>query len=216
MDDYYQNIENVILELFAFSKTYKDVIIELNRRGIKTVSGKEFSPSSLLILRKKLGLNIEKKKPLSLKYYVYKITCNYPYKCQGFVYYGKHKDRYPHSNTYMGGGDLLVFAQKKFGLEYFEKSVIAIFDSSEESEKLEREIVSKDFISRSDNFNMSLGGKNSRLTQYAHPLKHRIIEYIRDKEIASWENQKVWEYRRGLAQAMKGIFLTSNIGQGID
>ena len=197
-------------ELCSHFSTYKEVIVELNNRGYRTVSGKNFNTSTLLKLRQKLDIQIIKPEPPCLKYYIYKITCNYPKKCQNFIYYGKHQSTNPYSNSYMGGGELLTFAQKMFGIEFFAKEIVAVFDSSAEAEKLESEIVDKNFIQRTDNFNMSLGGKNSRLTQYAHPLKHRILEYIRHKKEAYWKNQKVWEYRRDLNKAIEQVYLNIN------
>lgn len=60
---------------------------------------------------------------------------------------------------YMGSGLHLKRALKKYGRDSFIKSIIDIFSSEKEMYAKEREIVNKDFVNRSDTYNIARGGK---------------------------------------------------------
>lgn len=99
-----------------------------------------------------LDMNIAPKRE-NEKYYIYKTTNN----VNGKYYIGFHKTSNP-NDGYLGSGTLLKRAIEKYGIEHFSKEILYEFDTQEEAEAKEREIVNREFIERDDNYNVSLGG----------------------------------------------------------
>ena len=86
-------------------------------------------------------------------YYLYQVRN----KRNGKIYIGVHQTDNL-NDGYMGSGELLKKAFQKHGLESFEKLILEYFESEEEMYAREREVVSKDFINRTDTYNIALGG----------------------------------------------------------
>ena len=89
-----------------------------------------------------------------------------PFKFDGYIGNGVNI-HYP--STYMTPKWPFQMAVKKYGTDKFKRSVLYIFNTEEEALKKEAELVNKDFILRSDTYNLVEGGK-------LHP-----IEYISKK-----------------------------------
>lgn len=87
-------------------------------------------------------------------YTVYKITNILNNK----IYVGKHQTPDP-SDNYMGSGKILLFAIAKYGIHNFKKEIIHVFDTEEEMNKKEAEIVTEEFCKRADTYNLAPGGK---------------------------------------------------------
>jgi hypothetical protein len=87
-------------------------------------------------------------------YTIYRITC----KITGKIYIGKHQTKDLHDG-YMGSGKLLMRAQKKYGLENFSKEILHVFQTEEEMNIKEAELVTEEFCLREDTFNICPGGK---------------------------------------------------------
>lgn len=88
-----------------------------------------------------------------MKYLIYKVTN----KINGKSYIGKHQTN-DVNDDYMGSGKHLKYAQNKYGIDNFNKEILYIFNSEEEMNNMEREIVDEDFILREDTYNLVLGG----------------------------------------------------------
>jgi group I intron endonuclease len=76
------------------------------------------------------------------------------------IYIGKHSTNNI-NDSYLGSGEYLNRAIKKYGKENFKKEILYIFDTEEESLLKEMEIVNKEFVSRKDTYNVTLGGRGS-------------------------------------------------------
>lgn len=74
------------------------------------------------------------------------------------IYVGKHITS-DLCDDYMGSGKILRKAQEKYGIENFEKQILFVFDSEEEMNAMEKEIVNEEFCLRADNYNLCVGGQ---------------------------------------------------------
>lgn len=88
-----------------------------------------------------------------MKYTIYKITN----KINGKIYIGQHQTDNV-DDYYMGSGKLLKRAQRKYGIENFVKEILHVFDTEDEMNAKEAEIVTEDFCLREDTYNMCPGG----------------------------------------------------------
>lgn len=79
-------------------------------------------------------------------------------KIDGKIYIGKHQTKNL-DDGYMGSGIQLTKAQKKHGLESFFKEILFVFNSEEEMNSKEAELVSEEFCLRKDTYNICPGGK---------------------------------------------------------
>lgn len=86
-------------------------------------------------------------------YYMYQIKN----KVNGKIYVGVHKTSNI-NDGYMGSGKVIRAAINKHGIENFEKTILETFANSEEMFKREKEVVTEDFLSRDDVYNLRRGG----------------------------------------------------------
>lgn len=89
-----------------------------------------------------------------LLYTVYQITN----KLNGKIYVGVHQT-VDLNDGYYRPGVLIQKAIKKYGIENIEKEILYIFDSAEEMFSKEAELVNEEFVSRSDTYNLNVGGE---------------------------------------------------------
>lgn len=86
-------------------------------------------------------------------------------------YVGAHKTNNI-DDGYFGSGLALKKAIRKYGKENFSKEILFDFSSESEMWDKEREIVNEGFISKRDNYNISLGGYGGwDYAQKVHPRK---------------------------------------------
>ena len=74
------------------------------------------------------------------------------------IYVGVHQTT-DLGDGYMGSGQLLKRAQKKYGIENFEKEVIKVCSSRQEMFEMESMLVNKDFVNSKQTYNVFHGGR---------------------------------------------------------
>jgi NUMOD3 motif len=87
-------------------------------------------------------------------YTIYKITN----KVNGKEYTGKHQTN-ELNDGYMGSGKNIRRAINKHGIENFTKEILHIFDSEEEMNTKEAELVTEEYCTRKDTYNICSGGQ---------------------------------------------------------
>lgn len=87
-------------------------------------------------------------------YTIYKITNTINNK----IYIGKHQTTNTMDN-YMGSGKVLLSAIAKYGVHNFKKEIIHVYETEEEMNQKEAEIVTEEFCRRGDTYNLAPGGK---------------------------------------------------------
>jgi hypothetical protein len=98
----------------------------------------------------------------------------------GKIYIGKHVTDNPNDN-YLGSGDQIKDAVKKYGEHSFKKEVLHIFDNEKEMIAKEKEIVTPDFILLESNYNMSPGGQGGCIVLFPeHPLYQQTVQKFKD------------------------------------
>jgi hypothetical protein len=89
-----------------------------------------------------------------MRYTIYQ-TIN---KLNGKIYLGKHQTENP-NDAYLGSGVALRNAIKKYGVENFEKIILFDFDTEQEMNEKERELITEEFVKRKDTYNKGVGGE---------------------------------------------------------
>ena len=87
-------------------------------------------------------------------YTIYQVTNQ----LNGKIYIGKHQTVKP-NDGYYGSGRAILDAIKKYGKHNFTKEVLFVFDSEEEMNAKERELITEEFVGRSDTYNLGVGGE---------------------------------------------------------
>ena len=89
-----------------------------------------------------------------MKYTIYQTTNN----INGKIYIGKHQTEKV-NDGYFGSGVKLQEAIKKYGKENFTKEILFVFDTEQEMNAKEQEIINEDFVKRRDTYNIGVGGE---------------------------------------------------------
>lgn len=107
-----------------------------------------------------------------MKYIIYKITNN----LNGKIYIGKHQT-FDVNDGYMGSGKLIRRAIRKYGIDNFSKELLFIYETEQEMNDKEAEIVTEEFIAENDTYNLCSGGQGG-------------FSYINRNGLGVTENQK--------------------------
>ena len=119
-------------------------------------------------------------------YTIYKITNL----VNGKIYIGKHET----SNLddgYMGSGKHLRKAIIKYGIQHFHKEIIFFLSCREDMNEKEKELVTEEFVARSDNYNIAPGGNGG----WKHVNNHPTPAYTLARQLAA--NQTNARIRNG-------------------
>lgn len=103
------------------------------------------------------GNNLKGKSMNKKKHYVIYQVTNL---LNGKIYIGKH-ETFDINDDYMGSGKLVKRAIEKYGVENFKKEILFDFETKEEMNAKEKELVNESFVAREDTYNLTLGGYGS-------------------------------------------------------
>jgi hypothetical protein len=106
-------------------------------------------------------------------YTIYRTTNN----LNGKIYIGKHQTLNP-NDSYYGSGKAIVNAIKKHGKENFTKEILFIFETEEEMNNKERELITEEFVLREDTYNMGVGGEGGAHFKGRKHSKESIIKSV--------------------------------------
>lgn len=85
---------------------------------------------------------------------IYRVICLE----NGKVYVGKHQTE-DLDDGYLGSGKMLRKAIEKYGADKFKKEILHVFETEEEMNAKEAELVTEEFCARDDTYNLCPGGK---------------------------------------------------------
>ena len=89
-----------------------------------------------------------------MKFIIYKITNI----VNGKIYVGKHQTENL-DDGYLGSGKLLQRALRRYGREKFIKEILHVYETEQEMNDREKELVTEEFCLRKDTYNLCEGGK---------------------------------------------------------
>lgn len=116
-------------------------------------------------------------------YTIYKVTNMVNDK----IYIGKHQTLNPNDNYY-GSGVALKNSMRVHGKENFKKEVLFVFESEQEMNLKEKELITEEFVARTDTYNMGVGGEGGA---HFKGKKHSAETIARIKEsLGSDENKQ--------------------------
>lgn len=126
-----------------------------------------------------------------MKYIVYSTVCTVNNK----IYIGVHKTINPDvfdgyigngininkPNTYKKSKTPFQYAVNCYGIDKFKRTILQVFDTAEEAFKLEAELVTEEFVKRTDNYNLKVGGEGgcspTRLVKvYMYDLEGNFVQ----------------------------------------
>lgn len=87
-------------------------------------------------------------------YTIYRVTN----KVNGMIYLGKHQASNL-NDSYIGSGKYIRDAVRKYGKESFSKEILYVFDTEDEMNAKERELITEEFVARRDTYNLGVGGE---------------------------------------------------------
>lgn len=141
-------------------------------------------------------------------YLVYKITNI----INGKIYIGVHTTS-DINDSYMGSGKRLKYAQKKYGIENFEKEILHIFVNSDDMFEMEATLVNVAFVSRDDTYNIGLGGKQPLdfINEHSHNNKgnHRKTGNYGFKLTSIDRTTK--KYRNNLSKGVRAFYANGGV-----
>lgn len=91
------------------------------------------------------------------------------------TYIGKHETTKP-NDGYYGSGKAIKAAIKKHGKENFKKEILHIFETEDEMNRMEKELITEEFVAKADTYNAGVGGEGG-----AHFKGKKHTKEVREK-----------------------------------
>lgn len=140
-------------------------------------------------------------------FYIYRITN----KINGKTYIGQHKYK-KLNDDYMGSGKLIRRAQKKYGMENFEKEILySRIQHKETADDMERFAIAKERALGKAEYNIADGGNGGNLGEEVNKKisetqkgRHPSAETIRKRSEALKGHKVSEETRKKISEANKG------------
>ncbi len=137
-----------------------------------------------------------------MKFTIYK-TIN---DINGKFYIGKHQTENI-DDDYLGSGIALQKAIKKYGREHFHKEILFIFDTEEEMNQKERELVTEKIIQNNQCYNMMVGGEGGDNWTGKHH-SNDTKQHIREKMN---ETVNTTDFKHKVSKAVKNAYANLRI-----
>jgi len=103
--------------------------------------------------------------------------------CNGKIYVGVHKlADTSTSRRYLGSGDRITAAIKKYGRQNFIRETLAEFNSCDDVYDAEAKLVTEDFIKREDTYNISLGGRGGGIQ--TPEMREKISSALKGRKLS--------------------------------
>ena len=126
-------------------------------------------------------------------YYIYRITN----KVNGKTYIGQHKYK-DLSDNYMGSGKLIRRAQKKYGMESFEKEILySRIQYKKTVDDMERFAIAKERAIGKAEYNIADGGSGPVGVSFSDEHKRRISEALKGRHHTEESKRKMSEAQKG-------------------
>lgn len=135
----------------------------------------------------------------------------------GKIYIGKHQTTDPY-DSYYGSGKAIKAALKRHGRENFTKEVLFVFDTEEEMNAKERELITEEFVARSDTYNMGVGGEGGahfKGKTHSEATRKRLSEAGKGRTLSEEQRKMISEAnsRRVLSDETKRKIAKSRCGK---
>jgi hypothetical protein len=112
------------------------------------------------------------------------------------IYVGVHKVAdTPRSRQYLGSGDKITAAIKKYGRKNFERITLAEFSCLEDAYSAEANLVNKEFVNRKDTYNVCLGGRGG--VNFTEEMKVKLSMAKKGKPRSDATKAKISAFNRG-------------------
>ena len=114
----------------------------------------------------------------------------------GKIYVGVHKcTNTPRSRQYLGSGDKITAAIKKYGRKNFERVTLAEFACLEDAYSAEAKLVNTEFVNRKDTYNVCLGGRGG--VNFTEEMKVKLSMAKKGKPRSDETKAKIGAFNRG-------------------
>ena len=122
-------------------------------------------------------------------------------KINGKFYYGIHSTDNL-EDGYMGGGTALRHAQRKYGIDNFEKEIIADYRSRSEASDHERRIVTPKLIESKNCYNLQSGGLNAHIPSVE--TKQKISAAVAGEKNGFYGKTHTEETKKKISNSLSG------------
>lgn len=128
-------------------------------------------------------------------YTIYRVTN----KINGKFYIGKHQTSCVYDDYY-GSGKNIKRAIKKYGKENFYKEVLFVFNTEQEMNDKEKEIITEEFVANKRNYNVGVGGEGGphfKDKKHSTKTKNKLRDMALGKKLTDESKQKISEIHKG-------------------